>query len=145
MMGYILDLPATAGPFNAETRRESFYIVTDYDDIVLAGRRQGDLANPAGSFSVPTALVPALITALEAVQLSRHHLDWAAGDGLRRADITPDAAGVEWVVTRQDDRLVLSGRVIVFVGEGEWAPAQSVELCYRDLADLLQHLAGVVG
>jgi hypothetical protein len=137
-MGFILELPPTAEPFNAETRRESFYVGTRYDDHVLDARRDSD--DLRGAFSIPLDHVPALLVALESVQLNGRYTAWTEGDGLKSDDIGPSSPAVPWTVTRQGDKLIVTGRVVAFVGDGEWAPAQSIELCYRDLADLMQHL-----
>lgn len=132
-MGAILDLPAAAEPFGAEARRESFYVGTGMDAPALMARR--------GAFSVQFEHLPALRVALEAVQLDPNCQRWQRGEDLKLDDVGPHSPAMGWTVTRQDDRLVVVGRVIAFTPAGSWAPAQSVELAYRDLAELLQLLA----
>jgi hypothetical protein len=129
-MGAILERTEQTGPFSVEARRESFYVSTDPDALVLSAMRNAD---GSGRFGVPAAELGAFVSA---VAQALNHL---AASGAKPAERDP------WVVTMNDGDYVVGGPVITF-GTDEVArkPVQSIELIYGDAYWLARALEPLV-
>lgn len=132
-MGAILEAP-DAAPFSVEVRSESAYVTTGVEPAQMEGRLRRAWAadrDNLGVLYLPAVLLPAFRAALGAI---------AAHPGVA------GVAGVEssWVVTGQDDDIVIDGPTFLYGlmgGEGtERSAVSTVEIAYADLPTLLAQL-----
>lgn len=129
-----MDLPSEAEPFGAEVRRESFYVSTSPDALVLGAKQPGEYGT--GYVAIKAEHIPAFLVALAAVHEFPAYRRWLTEEGGVEREPTDDP----WTLHREPGRVVLSGPMYLFGVGTDWQLTQSVELMYEDLP----HLRGVL-